>query len=88
MKGVSKHVKRYIRDFKFGVGVSGGAKAIMYSANGVLSKQHEEGSLIMLTIDFSNTSNMVGRANFLYEVRVRCSSIFLTTVDFSNTYIS
>ncbi|MCI57263.1 hypothetical protein A2U01_0078514, partial [Trifolium medium] len=31
-----------------------GAEAILHSANRVLSQQHEDGSLAMLTVDFSN----------------------------------
>ncbi|MCI38941.1 hypothetical protein A2U01_0060170 [Trifolium medium] len=59
MKGVGKDVAKYLNDFQFGVGISGGAEAIWHSANRVLSKRHGDGSLVMLTVDFSNAFNMV-----------------------------
>ncbi|KAL6545126.1 hypothetical protein OROHE_009791 [Orobanche hederae] len=68
---------RYLNDFQFGVGVSGGAEAILHSANRVLSNRHEDGSLTMLTVDFSNAFNMVDQSALLREVRVRCPSISL-----------
>ncbi|GJS12147.1 putative reverse transcriptase domain-containing protein [Tanacetum coccineum] len=63
------------------VGVSGGAEAVLHSANRVLSEYHNDGSLIMLTMDFSNAFNLVDRSALLYEVRVWCPSISLW-VDF------
>jgi hypothetical protein len=41
----SKDAAKYLNDFKFGVGVSGGLEAILHSANRVLSQRHEDGSL-------------------------------------------
>ena len=49
----------------------------MHSANRVLSQRHEDGSLAMLTVDFSNAFNMVDRSALLQEVRLRCPSIYL-----------
>jgi hypothetical protein len=77
MKGVSKNVAKYLNDFQFGVGISGGAEAILHSANRLLSQRHRDGSLAMLTVDFSNAFNMVDRSALLHEVRVRCPSISL-----------
>ncbi|KAL6505584.1 hypothetical protein OROHE_022963 [Orobanche hederae] len=77
MKGVGKDMARYLNDFQFGVGVSGGAEAILHSANRVLSNRHEDGSMTMLNVDFSNAFNMVDRSALLREVRVRCPSISL-----------
>ncbi|MCI29541.1 hypothetical protein A2U01_0050750, partial [Trifolium medium] len=37
-----------------------GAEAILQSANRVLSQRHGDGSLAMLTVDFSNAFNMSG----------------------------
>ncbi|MCI92637.1 hypothetical protein A2U01_0113933, partial [Trifolium medium] len=54
MKGVGKNVIQYLNDFQFGVGISGGAEAILHSVNRLLSQRHEDGSLAMLTVDFSN----------------------------------
>ncbi|GJZ83759.1 hypothetical protein Tco_0648932 [Tanacetum coccineum] len=51
----------------FGVGVSGGTEAILHSANRVLSKYHNDGSLAMLTVDFSNAFNLVDRPTLLHE---------------------
>ncbi|MCI35840.1 reverse transcriptase-like protein, partial [Trifolium medium] len=48
MKGVGKDVTQYLNDFQFGVGISGGAEAILHSANRVLSQRHGDGSLAML----------------------------------------
>ncbi|MCI32987.1 reverse transcriptase-like protein, partial [Trifolium medium] len=54
MKGVDKDATKYLTHFQFGVRVSGGAEAILHSANRVLGKRYEDGSLAMLTVDFSN----------------------------------
>ncbi|GJV86422.1 putative reverse transcriptase domain-containing protein [Tanacetum coccineum] len=81
MKGVGKEMSKYLGDFQFGVGVSGGAEAVLHSANRVLSEYHNDGSLAMLTVDFSNAFNLVDRSALLHEVRVRCPSISLW-VDF------
>ncbi|GJW90618.1 putative reverse transcriptase domain-containing protein [Tanacetum coccineum] len=81
MKGVGKEMSKYLGDFQFGVGVSGGAEAVLHSANRVLSEYHNDGSLAMLTVDFLNAFNLVDRSALLHEVRVRCPSISLW-VDF------
>ncbi|KAJ0856068.1 putative reverse transcriptase domain, DNA/RNA polymerase superfamily [Helianthus annuus] len=77
MKGVGKEMTKYLNDFQFGVGVSGGAEAILHSVNRVLSERHTDGSLAMLTVDFSNAFNQVDRSTLLLEVRMRCPSISL-----------
>ncbi|KAJ0770727.1 putative reverse transcriptase domain, exostosin [Helianthus annuus] len=77
MKGVGKEMTKYLNDFQFGVGVSGGAEAILHSVNRVLSERHTDGSLAMLTVDFSNAFNQVDRSALLREVRMRCPSISL-----------
>jgi hypothetical protein len=59
MKGGGKDMAKYLIDFQFGVGVSGGAEAILHSANRVLNLHHRDGSLTMLTVDFSNSFNLV-----------------------------
>ncbi|GKC56996.1 putative reverse transcriptase domain-containing protein [Tanacetum coccineum] len=81
MKGAGKEMSKYLSDFQFGVGVSGGAEAVLHSVNRVLSEYHNDGSLAMLTVVFSNAINLVDRSALLHEVRVRCPSIFLW-VDF------
>nr|GEY08214.1 putative reverse transcriptase domain-containing protein [Tanacetum cinerariifolium] len=77
MKGVGKEMSKYLSDFQFGVGVSGGAEAILHSVNRVLSEYHNDGSLAMLTVDFSNAFNLVDRSALRHEVRVKCPSISL-----------
>ncbi|GJY61327.1 putative reverse transcriptase domain-containing protein [Tanacetum coccineum] len=77
MKGVGKKMSKYLSDFQFRVGVLGGAKAILHSVNQVLSEYHNDGSLAMLTLDFSNAFNLVDRSALLHEVRVKCPSISL-----------
>jgi len=77
MKGVGKDMAKYLNDFQFGDGVSGGAKAILHSVNRVLNLRHGDGSLTMLTIDFSNAFNLVDRSALLGEVRLRCPYISL-----------
>ncbi|GJZ96550.1 putative reverse transcriptase domain-containing protein [Tanacetum coccineum] len=47
----------------------------------MLSEYHNDGSLAMLTVDFSNAFNLVDRSALLHEVRVKCPSISLW-VDF------
>ncbi|XP_052622515.1 uncharacterized protein LOC128127844 [Lactuca sativa] len=68
---------KYLSDFQFGVGVSGGAEAVLHSANKVLSERHNDGSLSMLSVDFSNAFNLVDRSALLHEVRLRCPFISL-----------
>ena len=77
MKGVGKEMTKYLNDFQFGVGVSGDAEGVLHSANRVLSERHNDGSLSMLTVDFSNAFNLVDRSVLLHEVRLRCPSISL-----------
>ena len=55
MKGVGKEMAKYLNDFQFGVGVSGGVEAVLHSANRVLSEHHADGSLVMLTWIFRMT---------------------------------
>jgi hypothetical protein len=49
----------------------------LHSANKVLSEQHGDGSLTILTVDFLNAFNLVGKSALLREVRLRHSSISL-----------
>ena len=77
MKGVGKVMAKYLNDFQFYVKVSGGAEAILHSVNRVLNLRHGDGSLTLLTVDFSNAFNLVDRSELLREVRLRCPSISL-----------
>ncbi|XP_023771142.2 uncharacterized protein LOC111919782 [Lactuca sativa] len=77
MKGVGKEIVKYLNDFQFGVGVSGGVEAVLHSANRVLSEHHADGSLVMLTVDFLNAFNLVDRSALLHEVKKMCPSISL-----------
>ncbi|GKA07808.1 hypothetical protein Tco_0687032 [Tanacetum coccineum] len=70
-----------IRPIAFGVGSPSGAEAVLHGANRFLNKFHSDGSLAMLTVDFSNAFNLVDRTTLLHEVRTRCPSISLW-VDF------
>jgi hypothetical protein len=79
LKGVGKDMAKYLNDFQFGVGVSGGAKAILHCVNRVLNPRHGDGSLTMLTVDILNAFNLVDRSALLREVRLRCPSISLWT---------
>ncbi|GJW65771.1 hypothetical protein Tco_0117655, partial [Tanacetum coccineum] len=45
----------------------GGAEAILHSVNRVLSEYHNDGSLAMLTVYFSNAFNLVDRSALLHE---------------------
>ncbi|GJY98463.1 hypothetical protein Tco_0515373 [Tanacetum coccineum] len=72
MKGVGKEISKYLSDFQFEVGVSGGAEAIVHSVNQVLSEYHNDGSLAMLTMDFSIAFNLVDRSALLYEFKDSC----------------
>nr|GEW25713.1 auxilin-like protein [Tanacetum cinerariifolium] len=66
-----------IRPIAFGLGVPSGAEAMLHSMNRFLNKFHSDGSLAMLTVDFSNAFNLVDRTTLLHEVRTRCTSISL-----------
>ncbi|GJR26184.1 putative reverse transcriptase domain-containing protein [Tanacetum coccineum] len=81
MRGVRKEMSKYVGDFQFGVGVPSGAEAVLHGANRFLNKFHSDGSLAMLTVDFSNAFNLVDRTTLLHEVQTRCPSISLW-VDF------
>ncbi|GJX86078.1 hypothetical protein Tco_0336852 [Tanacetum coccineum] len=50
------------------VKVSGNAEAVLHRVNRVLSEYHNDGSLAMLTVDFSNAFNLVDRSALLHEV--------------------
>nr|GEV39448.1 reverse transcriptase domain-containing protein [Tanacetum cinerariifolium] len=50
-----------------GVGVPSGAEAVLHGANRFLNKFHSDGSLAMLTVDFSNAFNLVDRTALLHE---------------------
>ncbi|MCI07036.1 hypothetical protein A2U01_0028099 [Trifolium medium] len=47
MKGVGKDAAKYLNDFQFGVGVSGGAEAILHSAKrvGTVTRSESEMSI-------------------------------------------
>ncbi|KAD3066955.1 hypothetical protein E3N88_34835 [Mikania micrantha] len=81
MRGVGKEMAKYLGDFQFGVGVPSGPEAVLHSANRFLNEFHSDGSLAMLTVDFTNAFNLVSRTALLHEVRTRCPSISLW-VDF------
>ncbi|GJX82132.1 hypothetical protein Tco_0331613 [Tanacetum coccineum] len=59
MRGVRKEMSKYLKDFQFGVGVPSGAEAVLHDANRFLNMFHLDGSLAMLTVDFSNSFNLV-----------------------------
>jgi hypothetical protein len=50
---------------------------VLHSANRLLNEFHSDGSLAMLTVDFSNAFNLVDRTTLLHEVQTRCPSISL-----------
>ncbi|GJW52225.1 putative reverse transcriptase domain-containing protein [Tanacetum coccineum] len=72
MKGVGKEMSKYLSDFQFGVRVSGSVEAVLHSVNRLLSEYHNDGSLAMLTVDFSNVLNLVDRSALLHEIRDNC----------------
>ncbi|KAD7117211.1 hypothetical protein E3N88_04479 [Mikania micrantha] len=67
MKKVGKEMTQYLGDYQFGVGVPNGAEAVLHSANRFLNSFHADGSLALLTVDFSNAFNTVDRTTFLQE---------------------
>nr|GEX25266.1 uncharacterized protein [Tanacetum cinerariifolium] len=71
MRGVNKEMSKYLGDFQFGVGVPSGAEAVLHGANRFLNKFHSDGSLAMLTVDFSNAFNLVDRTALLHEATRR-----------------
>ncbi|GKA96543.1 hypothetical protein Tco_0818638, partial [Tanacetum coccineum] len=52
--------------------LSGGAEAVLHSVNRVLSEYHNDGSLAMQTVDFSNAFNLVDRSTLLNEIKNSC----------------
>ncbi|KAL6533604.1 hypothetical protein OROHE_013437 [Orobanche hederae] len=75
MKGVGKDMAAYLQNFQFGVGVSGGAEAILHAVNRYISKHYADASLTMLIVDFTNAFNLVDQTTMLLEVRKLCPSI-------------
>ncbi|KAD7116563.1 hypothetical protein E3N88_03831 [Mikania micrantha] len=67
MKSVGNEMAKYLGDFQFGVGISNGAEAVLHSANRFLNMFHSDGSLALLTVDFSNAFNLVDRTTLLQE---------------------
>ncbi|GJQ98661.1 hypothetical protein Tco_0009800 [Tanacetum coccineum] len=67
MKSVGKEMSKYLSDFQFRVGVAGGAKAVLHSVTRVVSRYHNDGSLLMLIVDFLNAFNLVDRSALLHE---------------------
>ncbi|MFS8001403.1 hypothetical protein Hanom_Chr13g01190001 [Helianthus anomalus] len=76
MKKVGKEMAQYLGDYQFGVGMPNGAEAVLHSANRFLNSFHADGSLALLTVDFSNAFNTVDRTAFLQEVHQCCPSIY------------
>lgn len=76
MRKVGKEIAAYLGDYQFRVGVPNGEKAILHSANRFLNVFHDNGSLAMLTVDFTNAFNLVDRTILLREVSVHCPSIY------------
>ncbi|KAM0008687.1 putative transcription factor B3-Domain family [Helianthus debilis subsp. tardiflorus] len=68
MKRVGKDMAKYLGDFQFGVGVPNEVEAVLHSVDRFLNTHHRDGSLAMLTVDFSNTFNLVDRTALLNEV--------------------
>ena len=77
MKKVGKEMAQYLGDYQFGVGMPNGAEAVLHSANRFLNSFHADGSLALLTVDFSNAFNLVDKSTLLHEVRLWCPSISL-----------
>nr|GEY48649.1 reverse transcriptase domain-containing protein [Tanacetum cinerariifolium] len=48
----------------------GGVEAVLHSVNRLLSEYHNDGSLSMLIVYFSNAFNLVDRTALLYEVKL------------------
>ncbi|GKB46518.1 hypothetical protein Tco_0897271 [Tanacetum coccineum] len=67
MKGVGKEMSKYLSDFQSVVGLSGGTEVVLHSVNSVLSEYHNDESLAMLNVDFSNAFNLVDRSASLHE---------------------
>ncbi|KAL8159522.1 hypothetical protein V2J09_001059 [Rumex salicifolius] len=75
MKGVGKDMVAYLQDFQFGVGVPGGAEAILHAMNRFVNKHHGDHSFTMLTVDFTKAFNLVNQTTMLLVVRKTCPSI-------------
>lgn len=65
----------YFDGLQFGVGVSGGAEAILHSMSRMVEDRGEAVGLSMLLVDFKNAFNLVDRGAMLREVRLRCPAI-------------
>lgn len=65
----------YLRDYRFGVGVAGGAEAIGHSLNKVVDDNKDVVGSSLLCVDFKNAFNMVDRNVMLAEVSLRCPSM-------------
>ncbi|GJX05578.1 hypothetical protein Tco_0191494 [Tanacetum coccineum] len=74
MKGLGKEMSKYLSDFQYVVGLSGGIEVVLHSGNSVLSEYHNDESLVMLNVDFSNAFNLVDRSASLHEAVIRCEA--------------
>ncbi|GJW48233.1 putative reverse transcriptase domain-containing protein [Tanacetum coccineum] len=62
-----KEILKYLSDVQFRVEVSGGIDVLLHNRNRVLSEYHNDGSLAMLTVDFSNAFKLVDRSALFHE---------------------
>ncbi|GKE14805.1 putative reverse transcriptase domain-containing protein [Tanacetum coccineum] len=65
----------YLNDLQFGVGVLGGAEAILHVVNWWILDLGDDVSLSMLLVDFRNAFNLMDHEVVLHEVRIRCPAI-------------
>ncbi|KAI3718009.1 hypothetical protein L1987_69986 [Smallanthus sonchifolius] len=67
MRGVGKEMAKYLCDFQFWVGVPNVTEVVLHNANKFLNEFNSDGSLAILTADFSNALNLVDRTALLQE---------------------
>jgi len=74
--------KRYLGDFQFGVGFSGGAEAIIHSVNRFVAFHSSSSDFTLAAIDFSNAFNEIDRS-LIFEVVLDNFPSLLPWISFS-----
>ncbi|GJZ06821.1 hypothetical protein Tco_0540614, partial [Tanacetum coccineum] len=72
---ISHSLDGYLNDLQFGVGVSGGGKAILHAVNCLIEDRGDEVGLSSLLVDYRNAFNLVDHEVMLQEVRIHCPAI-------------
>ena len=69
-------ILQYFQPVQLGVGVSGGAEAVLHAFNRAIRAEDFDAQLLLVLVDFENAFNEVNRQSFLDIVRERFPAIY------------